>query len=435
MILTKILQILFWSSFIILFYTYIGYPLVIYLWSLVKPRPNKKGVFLPFISIVMSVYNEERFIQYKIQNLLSLDYPRDRLEVVIISDGSTDRTVELIQPFLSNSVSLIENSQRKGKAYSLNEAHRICKGEILCFTDVRQKLEENAISELMNNFFDATVGAVSGELIFVTGKKTLVGEGLDFYWRYEKFLRKRESLVDSTTGATGGIYAIRKELFQIIPEDIILDDVLIPMQGAVIGGYRCVFEEEAKAFDLVSNSSYQEAQRKTRTIAGNFQLFSRYKWLNPHKNRIWFQTFSHKFLRLIAPLLLLFLLFSNSCLYQNWFYFSTLLMQIGFYYCGSIGFFLKRKGIKIKLFTLPYTFIMLNYFTIKAFWLFFVCGNVIWVKDRRKRMEDRRQQPFDRRRIDRERAPTAIERRKGEKERRQEVEDRRKNIEEIIWID
>jgi cellulose synthase/poly-beta-1,6-N-acetylglucosamine synthase-like glycosyltransferase len=260
--------------------------------------------------------------------------------------------------------------ERIGKAEALNQAVTLCGAEFLVLTDSRQLLSPDAIKELVCNFADEGVGVVSGELEFSDETNTVTAKGLDFYWEYEKLLRKSESKFGSCCGATGAIYAIRKNLFKPIAPDTLLDDVLIPL-NIIRQGYRCVFEPAAKAFDAVAQVSSEEARRKVRTIAGNFQLFFRFpQLLAPFNNKMWLAAFSHKFLRLISPLCLLAALLSNLFLLKSLFFKFIFLGQIIFYFFAGAGYLLQRFGQKGKFFSIPYTFIFLNFITVKAFFAY-----------------------------------------------------------------
>ncbi|MEI8349055.1 MAG: glycosyltransferase family 2 protein [Candidatus Omnitrophota bacterium] len=367
------LSFIFCLSLFMLFYTFIGYGLLIFLLSRILNKKTDKKIFLPRISILIAAHNEEKAIEQRIKNILSLDYPKEQLELIIISDGSTDRTVEIIKQLKVENLRFIQQEERIGKVSCLNKAVPLCSGEIVVFSDVRQRFELNAIKELTAHFADTKVGVMSGELCFEDEGKTITGEGVDFYWKYEKFLRKAESKLDSMVGATGAIYAIRKNLFKPIPADILLDDVLIPM-NIVMQGFRCVFEPKALAYDHVARTGHEEARRKIRTIAGNFQLFFRLpQLLNPFKNRIWFQAFSHKFLRLIAPIFIVSLLISNIFLMNKPIFKIFLTLQVLFYVFVIIGYILRRVNLRCRIFSIPYAFMLLNLITVRAFWeyLFF----------------------------------------------------------------
>jgi cellulose synthase/poly-beta-1,6-N-acetylglucosamine synthase-like glycosyltransferase len=381
------LYFIFWLSLLILFYTFIGYAVLIFLLSkIIAKKASKQNIF-PKVSVVIAAYNEEKVIAQRLKNLLGLDYPKEKLEILIVSDGSTDRTAEICCKFNVENIRLIEQKERSGKALCLNEAVPLSNGDIVVFSDARQRFEANALKHLVTYFNDPKIGAVSGELHFEEEAKTITGEGVDFYWKYEKFLRKAESKVDSVAGATGAIYAIRKNLFKPIPEDILLDDVLIPMH-IIMQGYRCVFEPQAIAYDRIVKHGREEARRKTRTIAGNFQLFFRFpQLLNPLKNRIWFQIFSHKFLRLLAPIFIVSLLMSNILMADYPLFKLFLLLQGFFYLLVIMGYILRRTNLNCRIFSIPYAFILLNLITIKAFFQYLCLKpQNIWRTDKDKKV-------------------------------------------------
>lgn len=334
-------KFIFWLSFFVILYTYIGYPLVLSAWrSLGKKRVRKEEI-LPSVSVIVAVYNEERVIEGKLKNLFDLDYPASRLEIIVSSDGSTDETEMKVNRWQARHPNgppllLLTAPAHVGKAAALNRAAAHARGEILLFTDARQWLDRNAVKALVSNFADERIGAVSGELILMDrpGGDGAVGVGL--YWRYEKWLRKMESDVDSMLGATGAIYAIRKALYDPIPAETILDDVLIPMQ-AVFKGYRTVFEPKALAYDFIAKRTGSEFVRKVRTLSGNYQLLweinTLWSW---RRNRVFFQYFSHKVARLIVPFMLVLLLFSNLFLMQG-IYFIFFWLQVAWYGLALLG--------------------------------------------------------------------------------------------------
>jgi len=254
-----------------------------------------------------------------------------------------------------------------------------CRGEIVVLADARQSFEAGALRALVRRFADSRVGAAGGELVLVRdGETTAVGAGVGLYWRFEKSIRSSESRVDSTVGATGAIYAIRRDLFDPIPDDTILDDVLIPMR-IVRQGYRVVFEPGALAYDQPASAARDEFVRKVRTIAGNFQLFARERWmLSPFANRLWIQTLSHKGLRLLGPLLLILVLLTNLALARRAFYDWTLVAQVLFYLTALFGR-LEGAARKVPVIAVPYTICLLNWATIVAF-LHFLGGRqrVTW---------------------------------------------------------
>jgi poly-beta-1,6-N-acetyl-D-glucosamine synthase len=305
------MRIVFWVSFFFIFYTYVGYPLILLVWARIRTRPINKKYIEPTVSIIIAAHNEEKFIDQKLQNCLSLDYPKDKLQVLVISDGSDDRTNEIVKQFEHEGINFYSYEARKGKAFALNLGISKCQGEIIFFTDARQILERNSLRELVGNFADKSVAVVSGELVLLMEEENSVSKGIGLYWKIEKWMRKKESQINSVLGATGSIYACRKRFVKPIPVQTILDDVLIPFRG-ILAGYRSIFEVEAKAFDLVSDNAAKEFRRKVRTLSGNYQLMIlEPSLLNPFKNPVFFQFLSHKVARLIVPYALIFLLISS----------------------------------------------------------------------------------------------------------------------------
>ena len=362
---------LFWFAFIVLGYICIGYPVIARLRALLRPQTRRRAPIEPTVTIIVSAHNEVDRIERRLRNLLALDYPADRLEIIVGSDGSTDDTVARARAFESEGVIVRGFDTRRGKPALLNALVPEASGEIVVFADARQQFDPLALRALVANFADSGVGAVSGELIMTAGQDTeLCGEGAAIYWQYEKLIRSTESRGGSTVGATGAIYAIRKELFERLPEDTILDDVLIPIRIAR-RGYQVVFEPEAKAFDIAPASAHAELVRKIRTIGGTFQLFARERWLlDPRVNPLWFETVSHKALRLAIPVLLAALLLTNLAMLEWWPYQVTLAGQAVFYAAAVAGCSQSHARRRRIVLTLPYTMCLLSWATIVGFFRF-----------------------------------------------------------------
>ena len=362
---------LFWASVLLLGYTYLGYPALIWTWAALRSRPFHLSRNEPTVSLVVVAHNEAERIEARLENLLALDYPRDRLEIVLGSDGSTDGTAERARAYEQAGVAIVAFETRRGKPAVLNDLVPKVRGEVVVFADARQRFEAGALRILVGSFGDPEVGAVSGELILTLHQEgTAVGDGVGFYWRYEKFIRRSESRVDSTVGATGAIYAIRRALYEPIPEDTILDDVAIPLRIAR-RGYRVLFEPTARAVDRVAATSEEEFARKVRTIAGCCQLFARERWLlNPFGNRLWLQTVSHKGLRLLTPLLLATAFASNLVLADAPVYRLALGGQVAFYLAALAGYVLRKARAKVTLLAVPYVLCLLSWATVVAFFRF-----------------------------------------------------------------
>lgn len=361
-------HVIFWIAVVLLIYAHIGYPVLIWGWAKLRPRASRVEPFQPSVSVLVVAYNEAERVERRIENLLSQDYPHDRLEIILASDGSDDDTVERALRQQRDGVFIAAFNTRRGKPAVLNRLIPQCNGEIVVLADARQQFDRNALRALTACFADPEVGAVSGELILTNSPEgSAVGEGVGLYWKYEKFIRRNESRVDSTVGATGAVYAIRRHLFEPIPEDTILDDVLIPMR-ITRRGYRVVFESGARAYDRKAPTAKVEFTRKARTLAGNFQLLVREPWLlNPISNRLWIQTISHKACRLLGPLGLGAVLGANLFLLDRPFYRWMLGAQIALYVAALGGYLFRHSKRRIFVLSVPYAFCLLNWAVVVGF--------------------------------------------------------------------
>ena len=356
-----------WLSLGLLAYVFVGYPLVAWLRARLWPMPPAAAPWEPMVTVVVVAHNEADRIAARLDNLLALDYPREKLEIRLASDGSTDATVERARAYESSGVVVRAFHTRRGKSAVVNDVVPSARGDIVVMADARQRFDPGAVRALVANFADPRVGAVSGELMIESdGAGAAVGKGVGFYWRYEKFIRRAESRANSTVGATGAIYAIRRDLFEPIPEDTLLDDVLVPLR-IVKNGYRVLFEPAARAYDTASTAAKQEFVRKVRTIAGTFQLFAREGWLfDPRRNPVWFETFSHKGLRLLMPALQALALAANASLVAEPIYAGLFAGQMMFYVAalGGCSGRTRRPGFVV---TVPYTVCLLSWATIVGF--------------------------------------------------------------------
>jgi len=326
---------------------------------------------VPKVSFIIVVRNEEAYIKEKIDNAINLDYPKELLEIIIGSDGSTDHTSEIINSLSTEGIKVYISEKHIGKVNVLNKIVPQASGDIIVFSDARQKFEKSALRELSANFNDPDVGCVSGELVLIGKNESPVGEGVGLYWDYEKFLRKKESQIYSMLGATGAIYAIRKKLFMPPPYNTILDDVYIPLK-IVEQGYRAIFDSTARAYDKVSSSSANEFKRKVRTLAGNFELFLLcINMFNPLRSKVAWQFFSHKFLRAIAFFFLTSFFTANFFLKDIYPYYIAFILQLVFYSLAIVGMLVDRMSKKNKIFSFPYTFCMLNLAALVGFLKFF----------------------------------------------------------------
>ncbi len=328
----------FWFAACLLLYTYAGYPLWMYVRSRWQPRPQRQGSIFPTVSIILAVHNGAALLRQRVAHLLSLDYPQDRLEIAIVSDGSTDGTDDILKEFQDPHVKCLRCPVHSGKAAALNLGMQSATGEILLFLDIRPWIESNALQLLISNFEDPRVGCVAGELVLRddghdAGAKAVGG----LYWRYEQWIRSCEAKVDSPLGVYGGFYAVRRKLASALPEGTILDDMLQPF-SVIRQGYRSVLDLRARVYDVWPKSLRGEFHRKVRTLAGNFQLIQLAPWLLSRENRLRFELISHKLLRLLVPILLGILLISSAWLAnRSWLYAGACAAQIAFYVLAALG--------------------------------------------------------------------------------------------------
>ena len=378
--------ILFCISLGVIFYAYFGYPLLLMFWKLIGNKPVMKKDILPMVSVLISVHNEERHVEEKVKNLLEADYPQDKMEIVVGCDGSTDQTLAIIKRLAEkNKIRYCVSLERIGKPAMLNKLAQEAGGEIYVFADARQRFDHRAIRELVRCFGDENVGCVSGELIIEdTGEGS--GRGVGLYWNYEVWLRKMESDTGSMLGATGAIYAVRKEFFHSLPEDVLLDDIFTPL-NAIMARKRAVFEPAARAFDVASKSTEKEFMRKVRTLVGNFQIFSLFaEAFNPFRSPVAWQLFSHKFLRLTLSYFLALFFISSVFLARDGLPYRVILfLQVAFYALAVVGHCLEKTRTRIsgvpRLAYIPYEFCVLNAAAVVALFKYLSGGiDIRWDK-------------------------------------------------------
>ena len=307
------MKIVFWLSLIGILYTYVGYPMAMWMLARIRPRPWKAAPIAPNVSIVLAVHNGIALLPGKIQHLLDLDYPNIE-EIVVVSDGSTDGTAELLARQRHALLKTIILTEHGGKAVAVNAGVAQATADVILFVDIRPEIAPGAIRQLVSNFADPKVGCVCGKLTLrQEGHDAASGAVGGFYWRYEQWLRTCEAAIDSPVGVYGGFYAIRRELAARLPAGIILDDMFQPL-SIVRQGYRSVVDPLALVYDTWPKKVEGEFHRKVRTLAGNFQLFQLAPWTLTPRNRVLFQLVSHKVMRLAVPYLLVLLLVSSLAL-------------------------------------------------------------------------------------------------------------------------
>lgn len=354
------LAVVFWISAGVVVYTYLGYPLVLLLLRALFPNPVQKAPIQPRVSLLIPAYNEAAVIEAKVENAMSLEYPPDRLEVVIASDGSTDATVELAQRTVErlhaqDRVRIFDYPVNRGKIGVLNESVPRLTGEIVIFSDASAQFAPDAIEKLIRNYADPRVGAVGGLYRVLRPDNAQTGVQEDLYWKYETFLKVLESSLGSVLGAHGQIHSLRKELYPFPPPGTINDDYVIPVR-VLQRDFRVVYEPEAIV--------YEEAQemtgfgRRVRIMAGNFQQLQEVRdFLWPLRPRCLFYFISHKALRLVVPFAMLAALVFNFFLIGTTLYDALFLAQLSFYLLAALGSGWKLRPKPLRL---PYYFCMVN---------------------------------------------------------------------------
>ena len=308
----SVATLVFFAVVAFILYVLIGYPLLLSVYAKLFAKPIRKGLEPVRISVVIPVKNGERWIEGKLRSILASDYPGNLIDILVVSDGSTDSTETIVRQFGDVRVRLL-SLPPGGKAIAVSQGLKAVTGEIIVLTDVRQTFERDAISKLVSCFGDPTVGVVTGELVIREGE-SFEEYNTGLYWKYEKWIRRNLNRIDAMLGATGAIYAIRASLTEPIPPDILLDDVYLPFVAA-FKGYRIYFEDDAKAYDFPT-SLQSEFRRKVRTQAGMYQILARFPQLLWPGNRRLIHFLSHKLGRLLLPFALLAALVSTFFLPQ-----------------------------------------------------------------------------------------------------------------------
>lgn len=366
------LMVLF-LSLILLAYTLVGYSMVMSALARIRRRPVKcDGQPFP-LSVVLCVKNEASLIGARLENLLSMDYPPELLEIIVVSDGSTDATAEVVQSYADKNVRLVEYAESRGKAYALNHGVEAAANPYLLLCDARQTFGSDVARRLVGYFADDAVGAVSGRLVLQPKHGEAPAQGLGAYWDMEVRLRADESASGSVVGVTGAIYALRKSCFEPLPEGTVLDDVLIPMR-AVLQGKRVMFEPEAVAVDEKAVDKQGELNRKIRTLYGNLQLFDlEPRLFIPFANPDWWRFVSHKILRLFLPLFFAVACLSSLLSGGIWFWFGVL--QIGGWCAAFVAW---KLCLDSKIFRILATLCLLNLAIVSAWQKYLTGDRDVW---------------------------------------------------------
>ncbi|MCY1719566.1 glycosyltransferase family 2 protein [Prolixibacteraceae bacterium Z1-6] len=394
-----ILSILFWFLLIILFYTYVGYAIV--LWFLVKLKKlffrsnvlSYEPGYEPEVCLFVTAYNEKDYIRQKCENSFQLNYPKNKIQYLWITDGSDDGTPDFLREF-DKRLEVHHQEERRGKMHAMNRGMKFVKAPIVIFSDSNTILGKESIREIVAKFSNSKVGCVAGEKRIVEKEsETAAGAGEGLYWKMESWIKRNDSELNSAVGAVGELFAIRTELFEDVEPDTLLDDFIISLRIAQ-KGYKIAYTPNAYAEETASLNVKEELKRKVRIAAGGIQTIFRLKdLLNPFKNGIlsW-QYFSHKVLRwALAPVSLFVLFFVNLLIVirpQSWqldiFYTWMFYFQVVCYLVAMLGWYFENRKLRLKLFFVPYYFVMINYASIRGIFRY-IKGkqSVNWEKSKR----------------------------------------------------
>jgi cellulose synthase/poly-beta-1,6-N-acetylglucosamine synthase-like glycosyltransferase len=371
MTLAVLAQIIFWTCAGVLFYVYVGYPLLVFVVSRLFPKQVRRASFEPQDSVIITAYNEERDIAAKLENTLAIDYPPKKLEIIVASDCSTDRTEEIVRGFAARNVKLYRQAERLGKTPAQNMAVEKAAGEIILFSDATTMYEKNVLRAMLPNFADETVGCVAGKLIYVDDSGSTVGKGAKSYWNYETFLKEAESRACSLIGASGCLYSVRRSAYQPMYAEACSDFLIASVMYRQ--GLRTIFEPSAMCTEETNRNSDKELQMRIRVIAQTFtDLWRNREMLNPLSSGFYaVELFSHKVLRYAVPVFLLLLLGASAVLaFDSVFYAASLSLQLAFYAMALAGWVLEKSGIKSGFLTMPLYFVLANWAALIAFYKF-----------------------------------------------------------------
>ena len=368
-------KFIFWFSIFAIFYTYFGYLIVLWTIALLRPknfypvkcfdlfnRGNKpKQPYTPTVSLLISAYNEEEIIKEKLRNAVKLDYPRDKLEIIVISDASEDKTDEYVKQFSADGVRLLRQGTRQGKTAALNIAVPQATGEIIVFSDANSMYDQSAIKKLVGQFQDPAIGLITGRTKYVSRQGTSVAESTSLYTELERLTKRLESQIGSCVGADGAIFAIRKELYKALkPYDI--NDFVIPLK-IMEQGYRGLLENEAFCIEETARDTEGEFNRQVRITNRTIRaMVNNRTLLNPIKFPLFsFELISHKLLKFMLPFFMIIVFVTNCLLVATaFFYYLILILQACFYVLAYWGYVDEKTQNRSKLTSMPYTFSMVS---------------------------------------------------------------------------
>ena len=395
--LKEITQIIFWLSFAALFYTYIGYPILVYLMSVFRPLEINKSEILPSVTVLITAYNEEQDIRAKLENTLRVDYPKEKLEILVASDCSSDKTDEIVKEFAGKGVKLYRQTERLGKTMAQNAAVERAAGEIILFSDATTMYESNVLRAMLPNFADATVGCVAGKLIYVDDSSSNVGKGAKSYWNYETFIKTSESRTCSLIGASGCLYTVRKSAYRAMYAEACSDFLICTIVRRQ--GLRSVFEPTAVCTEETNRQTGKEMQMRIRVIGQTFtDLWRNRAMLNPFKHGFFaVELISHKVFRYAVPLFLISMLLTTAVsAFFSTFFALFFAAQLAFYLAAVIGWLLERRDKNIGILAIPLYFVLTNSASLIAFYRFMRGENYAsWEPIREKKDADKNTAAFN----------------------------------------
>lgn len=384
------LELAFWLAAVVVVYTYAGYGLVVTALAAVRPKPHRKEPLRAKVSLIIAAYNEEQVIREKIVNSLCQTYPSDLLEIIVVSDGSTDATAAIVQEYWDQGVMSLHQPTRMGKAAAVERAVENSKGDILVFSDANSMYTPDTIEKLVRNFADPEVGCVAGEKRIRGHDSGPIGREAGLYWRYESYLKRMDSIVNGVVGAAGEIFAVRRSLFVPAEPDSFIEDFIVSMRIAA-AGHRVVYEPDAISVEEAPATIADEFERRARISAGGFQSVVRLRklLLSPHRLLV-FQYVSHRVLRwAVVPFLLPVLLVTNLFLAGHFPYHLLLAGQLGLIGLAIAGWAQESfSGRSSRVFHVPFYFYMLNVAALVGFYRY-VTGRqkVTWKRTGRASFE------------------------------------------------
>lgn len=371
MTLSFISQTVFWSSAAALLYTYAGYPVLVYTISRLFPKPVKRADFEPKVTVLITAYNEERDIRAKLENTLSIDYAPDKLEILVASDCSNDKTDEIVREFAARGVKLYRQTERLGKTMAQNAAVERAAGEIILFSDATTMYQPDVLRQMLPNFADETVGCVAGKLIYVDDARSDVGKGAKSYWSYETFLKECESRACSLIGASGCLYAVRKRAYRPMYAEACSDFLIATVMREQ--NLRTVYEPNAVCTEETNRQTSKEMRMRVRVISQTFtDLWRNRRMLNPFRSGFYaVELVSHKIFRYSVPLFLFALLASSAVLALSSEVFAAVFaLQIVFYALAFTAWLLEKTGKSLGVLAMPLYFVLTNSASAVGFYKF-----------------------------------------------------------------